>query len=108
MSEIEMSFCISMGPHLEILHLDKNYIQELPESFELMGKLKYVSLKNNQIVKVPLNILGSLLSLHDLHLDGNPLQDPVFGNVSKKGSAQVQTNPQGAALLAEIRRCYVV
>lgn len=97
----------NLSTRLEVLQIDSNYLEEIPEGLTRLSNLHYLSLKNNQITKVPSEVLREMRLLQDLHLDGNPLSDLVFGHLPQTAQRELQLNPLGAALLKEIEASFL-
>ncbi|CAK9072343.1 Probable serine/threonine-protein kinase roco9 (Ras of complex proteins and C-terminal of roc 9), partial [Durusdinium trenchii] len=97
----------SLASSCQVLELDNNCLTQLPDTLSSMTQLRFLSLQHNQLTQIPSGLLTALLQLQDLHVQGNPIADPVFGAKSRRGRADVPLNPQGAALLAAIQDAYL-
>ncbi|GBG30613.1 Leucine-rich repeat-containing protein 58 [Hondaea fermentalgiana] len=97
----------ALSQTLEVLELDNNYLEEIPRGLVSLVNLHYLSLKANQITRVPAEVLRKMRLLQDLHLDGNPLSDLLFGHLPRTAQRELQTNPQGDQLLVQIAASFL-
>ena len=62
-----------LASHLQILYLDNNKLNALPDSIGNLSSLQSLNLSNNQLRELP-NSIGGLSNLQDLTLDRNKLE----------------------------------
>ena len=82
-----------LASHLQILYLDNNKLNALPDSIGGLSNLKRLILYDNQLEKLP-NSIGGLSNLQDLTLDRNQLKElpDSIGGLSELERLELKNN----------------
>lgn len=85
-TEISTDFCERL-PHLKILDLRDNKIENIPDDIALLQALIRLDLSNNTIQNIP-NTLATLAHLISLQLEGNPIRS-IRREVIQSGTQRI-------------------